>query len=118
MESEVVVWITSPELRRQISEFLRSFGLAVVFADGRDQALDAAGQEGIGLILADASVHDGRVLAGRIAERGRRTRTLLISGNPEDVNRAAGPDPGLHFIEKPFAWRDLRSRVETLLTAA
>jgi DNA-binding response OmpR family regulator len=118
MAHAILVWIALAELRRQVSDFLCSCGFSVIVADARDQALEIASRlDEVRLILADSSVEDGGALVRGIGARAGTVSTLLISANPEYVNRALAPELALHFIEKPFAWRDLKNKIESVLAA-
>ena len=110
----VLVSVSNRDLGRQLSEFLYGLGVAVVLAGpALDTALRQNGE--IDVVLADLPYEGGAALVERLAARRPALKALLISGEPDYVNRACWPQPWLEFIEKPFAWCDLKRRFERLL---
>ena len=60
----------------------------------------------------------GRELAARVVERAPSVSVLCISGYAESVVDARGTlEPGLHFLQKPFAPDTLLATVRGLLDA-
>ncbi len=107
----VLVSIASEGLRLQVVEFLNRCGLPVIEAE---TGLDPT-ESAIALFLTDMRVEDAPVLMREAARHRPDLRALVISGDPEYVNRELVPDLSVHFIEKPFAWCELSEKIAKLM---
>ena len=115
----VLVSIAAEGLRRQIIEFLSRCGLRVLEAGaGHETARTSEHSCAIGLLIADARVHEAPRLVREAARHNPGIQVLVISGDPAWVNREIVPDPCIHFIEKPFSWCELGDEVAGILGVA
>ncbi len=115
----VLVSIAAEGLRLQVIEFLNRCGLRVLEAGTENEVLEFTEHDcAIGLLLADARVDDAPRLVREAARRSPDIRALVISGDPECINRELVPDPCVHFIEKPFSWCELGDKIARLLRPA
>lgn len=115
----VLVSIAAEGLRLQVIEFLNRCGLRVLEADAESEVLDFAERDcAIRLLLADARLDDAPRLVREATRRRPDIRALVISGDPEFINRELVPDPCVHFIEKPFSWCELGDKIARLLRPA
>jgi response regulator RpfG family c-di-GMP phosphodiesterase len=113
----VVVCIAGRELRLQVTEFLGRCGLSILEAETGGELRRLGGRE-IVLVVADMPVQQAAKAVREAAWFKPELRTLLISSDPERINRELVPDPWIHFIEKPFAWCELGEKVARLLRPA
>ncbi|MGE5647702.1 MAG: hypothetical protein ACM336_18150 [Acidobacteriota bacterium] len=115
----VLVSIPHLPLLRQIREFLRRAGYAVLVAGSASDAVQLIGSSwcNIDLLLAETPLPDAAQLVRDAVARRPAVRVLLISGEPEFVGREFVPEPGVGFIEKPFAWSELSGMIAGLLGA-
>jgi PAS domain S-box-containing protein len=102
---------------------LRAAGYDVLAAADGEEALRLAGehQGPIHLLVSDVVLPGigGRVVAERLTELRPETPVLFISGYAKDaVLRLGAADPGINFLEKPFAPRELRQKIREVLAAA
>ncbi len=104
-------------LGEQLRAFLTTMGYVVVEAasPGETLALLQAQTQKVDLLLADSSSQDAPALARQALRSRPGLKVLVISGEPGYVNRALMPQAGIAFLEKPFAWRVLKRKVESLL---
>ena len=115
----VLVSIAAEGLRRQIIEFLSRCGLQVLEAGaGHEPPQISEHSCAIGLLIADARVHDATKLVREAARRNPDIQALVISGDPAWINRELVPEPCIHFIEKPFSWCELGDEVAGILEVA
>ncbi|HOK45922.1 MAG TPA: hypothetical protein PLA43_05665 [Bryobacteraceae bacterium] len=115
----VLVSIAAEGLRRQIVEFLSHCGLRVLEAGAGHETPQAPEQScSIGLLIADARVHEAPKLVREAARHHPDIQLLVISGDPPWINRELVPDPCIHFIEKPFSWCELGDEVAGILGVA
>jgi hypothetical protein len=108
----VLLWIRNQELRRQLSEFLGASGYACVDFNGPDKPPEC------GLLLAEVGLEEAVILARNTPEDRPDLRLLFVCGEPAYVGRALLTDPRVAFIEKPFAWCELRRAILELLAPA
>jgi len=113
----VVISVRQASLLDQLCEFLRGAGYAVVAAASDDNPLQLLFRmpPDVDLLLADTPAAEASELARTAAAFRPGLKVLLISGDPDYVNRELIPDPAIGFIEKPFAWSSLGRRVADLL---
>ncbi|MGE5568938.1 MAG: hypothetical protein ACM3S5_07880 [Rhodospirillales bacterium] len=115
----VLVSIAAEGLRRQVIEFLSRCGLRVLETGAGYEVPRTSEHCGaIGLLIADARVHDVPRLLREAARHSPGIQALVISGDPAWVNREIVPDPCIHFIEKPFSWCELSDEVAGILEVA
>jgi DNA-binding response OmpR family regulator len=114
----VLISVQHAPLLEQIREFLRRAGHAVMVAVSAEDALQLLGGPwcNIDLLLAETPLRDAAELAREAVSRRPGVRVLLISGEPEYINRELMPELEIGFIEKPFAWRDLSEAIARLLS--
>jgi DNA-binding NtrC family response regulator len=119
MRRTVLLAIVHEPLRLQISDFLSDLDLEVVEAGTASEILDIVRRAGSQnhLLLTDVAVAAGRDPASTVTSATPNVRALVISGDPEYVNRELVPDERIDFIEKPFAWRELGEKIAYLLDA-
>jgi DNA-binding response OmpR family regulator len=113
----VLVSIAAEALRLQVVDFLNRCGLHVLEAGTASQLLEITKHDcAIALLLADMPVEEAPGLLRATARWD--LRALVISGDPDFINRELVPDPGVHFIEKPFSWCELGDKIARLLRPA
>jgi DNA-binding response OmpR family regulator len=113
MDGVVLLCLPNAELRCQIRRFLNELGLQVMEADEASEIEGIAAQpwSQVDLLLTDSSIHSR---GGPVSEAIRLRsdlKLLVISGVPE----CKVADTRVHFIEKPFAWRELRGKLRQIL---
>jgi DNA-binding response OmpR family regulator len=112
----VLLAIEQWPLLEQIRRFLEADGYRVVEAAAVGTALEMLDQlREVELLLADVPLPYAAGLAGQAVERCAGIKVLLISGEPEFVNRELVPEAEIGFIEKPFAWCELKRTIDELL---
>jgi DNA-binding NtrC family response regulator len=110
----VLVSVSNRDLGRQLTDFLYGMGAAVVLAG---PALESALQRNnqVEVLVTDLPCQGGAEIVARLAARQPALKALFISGEPDYINRACWPQPWLEFIEKPFAWSELKRRFDRLM---
>jgi CheY-like chemotaxis protein len=115
----VLVVDDDAEVRGATRDLLTSWKCAVVTAGSLDEAIDAAEDEDIDMIVADYHLGDGHtgldVIDALNGNPGERIRALIITGdvNPDDLSRLRdGPYP---VLSKPVAPVMLRSSLHKLM---
>jgi two-component system cell cycle sensor histidine kinase/response regulator CckA len=107
------------ELRGLICEVLQGAGYRVLqAADGRGAlALSDASSEPIHLLVTDIVMPgmSGREMAEALCARRTETRTLLISGYPNEAIERSGGLGGFALLEKPFSRTRLLQQVRQTL---
>ncbi|MBR9980003.1 MAG: PAS domain S-box protein [Desulfatitalea sp.] len=99
---------------------LKRYGYTVLTADTPDLALELArGHCGaIHLLITDVVMPEmnGKTLSDQIAALHPGTRTLFMSGYPDDVLAPHGVlAEGVYYLSKPFSVRTLAAKVRTVL---
>ncbi len=104
-------------LGEQLRTFLTGMGYVVVEAANPRETLELleARTQKVDLLLADSSSQDAPALARQALRSRPGLKVLVISGEPGFVNRTLMPQTGIAFLEKPFAWRVLKRKLESLL---
>ncbi len=117
MSYTVLLSVTQQWLLRQIREFLHGAGLSVMEAATEDVALRilCESRPEVGLLLLEASAQDAPRLARQAARCRPGMKILLLSSDPDFVNRALMPEAEVGFLEKPFAWCELKSKLDELM---
>lgn len=119
--SETVLVVEDSELLRRIStEFLERLGYTVLTAESGPGALAVARRyrKPIHLLLTDVAMPgmNGQELAQHLTAERPATRVLYASGYASAVAPELYPDDArIDFIEKPYSWQNLASRVRVLL---
>jgi PAS domain S-box-containing protein len=118
-ETILVVEDTAP-VRALATEVLRRYGYRVLEAPGASQAMLLAERHPgpIHLLLTDVAMPEasGPQLAARLLERRSEIRVLYMSGYMEDaIARDGVLEPGVRFLQKPFAPEALARRVRGVL---
>ncbi len=113
----IVVCIAAGELRTQVTDFLSRSGFSVVETESGTDLRKFAERE-VALLLADTRIEQALNVVREAARLKQNMQVLLISGEPESINKELVPDPWVHFIEKPFAWCELHDRIAWLLRPA
>ncbi len=111
--TSVLVSTRHQELQRQFCDILAEAGYACTAGDGTAEALHAPD---VDLIIAEVQVEHTPVLAVRALAARPDLKLLFICSEPAYIGRALVPDRRVAFIEKPFAWDDLRRTILDLLT--
>jgi PAS domain S-box-containing protein len=105
-----------PIVRTVVRQMLEARGYAVVTAATGEEALGVAAHErNIDLVVSDLVMAGmgGVELVEQIRQNGRSPiKVLYISGHSEDRHR---PEPGAHYLQKPFAADMLVDAVERAL---
>ena len=121
----ILVVEDEPAVRNIARESLRVRGYTVLEApDGDAALLLAAGGEGgraIDLLLTDVVMPglSGRALAERLVAQRPGLRVLYMSGYTDDAIGLHGVlEPGLHYLQKPFAPDVLARKVRDVLDGA
>ncbi len=117
MSYTVLLSVTQQWLLRQIREFLHGAGLSVMEAATEDVALRilCESRPEVGLLLMEANEQDAPRLARQAVRCRPGMKILLLSGEPEFVNRALMPEAEVGFLEKSFAWCELKRKLEELM---
>jgi len=118
-ETVLLVEDTAP-VRALASEVLRRYGYRVLEAPGASQAMLLAERHPgpIHLLLTDVAMPEesGPQLASRLVRRRPEMRVLYMSGYMEDAIAHDGVlEPGVRFLQKPFAPDVLARRVRAVL---
>jgi DNA-binding response OmpR family regulator len=116
----VLVSLHNQALRGQVSQFIAQAGYEVLEAASPARAESIANSHpgSIAVLLTDAPPRGAAEILSSANYRQRWMTALVISGDPAAVNEEAVPDPRLAFIEKPFAWRQLRRELAERITAS
>ncbi|HEX7874028.1 MAG TPA: response regulator [Sphingobium sp.] len=105
-------------LREIGAEVLNDAGYDVVEAHDASEAMEVLEhRRDIALVFTDIRMPgpmDGLALAERVHERWPAIKLLVTSGHMR-LSDDELPDHGV-FLAKPYLWRDLTQRVESLLT--
>jgi DNA-binding NtrC family response regulator len=119
MAETVLISVRHVPLLDQIRDFLQRAGYTVLESQSPVDALNMLSSPwcGIDLLLADATIRDAPQFVRQTISRQPRLKVLMISGDPDYVNRELMPEPEIAFIEKPFAWCELKHAIAELLTA-
>ncbi len=118
---ETILVIEDEEVvRLMVKSILEQQGYRVLMAGCAAEALQTAQEHGpdLHLVLSDVVLPDGnaRRLSERIRELAPKARYLFMSGYTSNAIFHNGVlDPGVEFIEKPFAPHDLLVRLRRLL---
>ena len=120
--SEVILAVEDePALGRLVNNVLQSCGYTVLLADSGPAALEVwrARRLDIQLLLTDMIMPDGltgRQLAARLREDRPSLKVIYTSGySPELVGRGALLEPGVFFLQKPYAPVQLAQMVRDCL---
>ncbi len=118
----VLVAEDEPMLRELLCRVLSSAGYTVLRAGDGPEALGICTEHGgpIHLLLTDVVMPSmgGQELAGLARALRPELRTLFASGYADHAVVSNGQlEPGLHFIQKPFAPAELLHRIRQLLDA-
>ncbi|MGH2454650.1 MAG: PAS domain S-box protein [Candidatus Limnocylindria bacterium] len=116
----VLIVEDDPAVRRFVQVVLESRGYRVIAATSAQDALEhvAGGSEAIDLLITDIVMPgmSGIELARRIAEVAPGLKVLFASGYTENTIVHHGMlDPGVRFLQKPFAPSQLADRVRAEL---
>lgn len=119
MAETVLISVQQAPLLDQIRDFLQHAGYAVLESASAEDTLHMLSHPWyrIDLLLADGTIREAQQLMRQAALFRPGLKVLLISGDPDYINRALMPELEIAFIEKPFAWRDLSCAIAELLTA-
>jgi PAS domain S-box-containing protein len=103
-----------------IATFLASLGYTVLRAGTAAEAIRLAGLHGgeISLLITDVIMPgmNGKELAAFLQPLQPQLRSMFMSGYTADVIAAHGVlDQGVHFIQKPFSFPDLATKIRYVL---
>ena len=121
--SEVVLLVEDePAVRELSGHLLESLGYEVLAAGSAAEALRlaAANSGRIALLMTDVvmPVMNGRDLAQALGRDLPGLKVLFVSGYAADMLPGEGRlAPGVHFLAKPFALRDLSHKLRAILDA-
>jgi DNA-binding response OmpR family regulator len=116
---QVLVIDDEPEIGGLVALCLDPLGVSVVQASGLEQAVEIARSSSIGLILLDLALgeDDGLAILPELREEPGLASVPVVAFTAHDSRRdeafASGVDS---FLARPFATKELRSTVRTLLT--
>jgi two-component system, cell cycle sensor histidine kinase and response regulator CckA len=117
--SERVLLVEDDDLVRQVTgRMLKRLGYSFVACRDTEEALAAASRERFDVLLTDVVLPglDGHELAEHIAALQPKIRILFSSGYDRDIIGSRGIiRPGLEFIPKPFAIRDLAQKLRAVI---
>jgi PAS domain S-box-containing protein len=118
----VLVVEDQAEVRLVIEKTLRNYGYAVIEAANGSEAIAAAREHdgAIHLMLTDVVLPGagGREIARQVVADRTSVRVIYMSGYPESAILVDGVlEPGLAFIQKPFAGDDLVRKIREVLAA-
>ena len=104
-----------------VQRLLEANGYTVIAASTPNEAMAAVETNGasIDLLIADVILPEmnGRELSERVVAKCPRTKVLFMSGYTANVLAPHGVlEKNIHFIEKPFARKDLLAQVREILT--
>lgn len=117
MAHTVLVSIPQSGLLRQVRDFLDEAGNRVLEAATEDAALrilDESSSE-LDLVLIDTHGQNAPSLARQAIRLRPDLKVLMISGEPEYIIRALVSEAGVGFLERPFAWRELKHKIDELM---
>jgi DNA-binding NtrC family response regulator len=117
MAHTVLISVSQQGLLYQIRDFLHGAGHRVMEAASDDAVLQILDEScsGPDLLLIDVHSHDAHRLARQAVLRRPGLKVLLISGEPEYITRELVPYTEVGFLERPFAWCDLKSKIDELM---
>jgi PAS domain S-box-containing protein len=121
-EGRVLIIDDEQTVRDIARQVLQRIGLAVEVASDADSALEAIDHDPhrFDLLLIDMTMpgRDGIMTLREIRRRGTRAPAVLMSGFSEQQLRQQAASDGIaEFLQKPFDYATLRSKVETVLRA-
>jgi len=116
----VLVVEDEDEVRALVTRMLRQAGYHVLLATTPDEAVQQVVQHGadIALLLTDVvmPLASGPEVAAQLRALVPTLKTLYMSGYSEEAVLHQGiPDPGTHFLGKPFSAADLGRKVREVL---
>ena len=118
MQKVILAVIPETGVRTGVIGALEGEGYLVLAVSDAALALDVVLHTPIALVILDLALPDGPALSERLrasALTARLPLLMLLSSPGEEVPRGLH-EPGLDdFLRKPFAWDDLRRRVQGLL---
>ena len=120
---EIVLLVEDDEaVLAPTARFLREQGFRVITASRPDEAIALAQAEGFAadLLLTDVvmPVMNGRELFDRVQRLVPRLRVVYMSGYTDDRIAQHGVlEPGMTFVQKPFAFEDLARKLRETLDA-
>lgn len=119
MSHTVLISVPQQGLLRQIYNFLGEAGHHVIEAATEDAALEILddSRAELDLLLVDAHGQNAPRLARQAALRRPGMKVLLISAEPEYIGRALIPEAEIGFLERPFAWCELKRKIDELMGA-
>ena len=111
-----------PEILNVARRVLERQGYRVLQADSPATALRLAAERvtPVDLLLTDVVMPEmnGRELSLLLADRWPGLRCLFMSGYTAEIIEHRGVlDEGVHFLQKPFTWRELAAKVRQVLDA-
>jgi len=118
--TETVLFAEDDEqVRRTACAVLRHSGYTVIEASNGEQALARLGEsiDSIQLLVTDLVMPlvGGRELAARVWQANPELKVLFVSGYEGDAASAAGGEPPVHVLNKPFSARCLAQSVREAL---
>jgi DNA-binding response OmpR family regulator len=96
-----------PTIRSFVTAILLAEGFEILAAEDGDDALEMVREsDGVDVMITDIQMprRDGVSLARAVAEEFPTAAIVLMSGYP-------APDADFDFIQKPFSWIEMRSKV-------
>jgi len=110
-----------PNLRRTLTDLLRSDGYVVESSDDGVKGQELATKNPFDLIILDVMLpsRDGFEVCRRLRENGINTPVLMLTARSELNNKVQGFKAGSDdYLTKPFETPELEARIEALLRRA
>src|SRR5437867_6955515 len=110
-----------PNLRRTLTDLLRSDGYLVESSDDGVKGQELATKNPFDLIILDVMLpsRDGFEVCRRLRENGVNTPVLMLTARNELNNKVQGFKAGSDdYLTKPFETPELEARIESLLPRA
>ncbi len=119
----VLAVICGTELRRQVADFIAAEGYACLTTPTLQAALETLSrpEAEVDLVMAEVRLHEAQSTAASITAVRPEANVLFVCSAPSAEAKRPVTDRRVTFIEKPFAWGELRqvlSRCDGLAPAA
>jgi two-component system KDP operon response regulator KdpE len=114
----ILVVDDEPQIRKLLRTGLTGYGYSVVTAANGQEALTAAAQQSLDVIILDISLGsepDGLVVCRNLREWSK-TPIIMLSVRADEKTKVAALDAGADdYLTKPFGMEELRARIQAIL---